>query len=85
VDKHIGRARSDFQTRVQQLVRDLRTAATAAYTLRQGQLQQALDAARHQLEHADDFPPGEDPATREERLQALARRLDLLLAPPARP
>lgn len=85
VDKHIGRARSDFQTRVQQLVRDLRTAATAAYTLRQGQLQQALDAARHQLEHADDFPPGEDPATREEQLQALARRLDLLLAPPARP
>ena len=79
VDKHIGRARSDFQARMQQLVRDLRTAAATAYTLRQRQLQQALDAAQHQLERADAAPAGSMSA-REGRLQSLSERLDLLLA-----
>lgn len=80
VDKHVGRARSDFQGRMQQLVRDLAGAAAAAYTVRQGQLQQALDVVRHQLECVDGVPLEEDGATREEQLQDLAWRLDLLLA-----
>jgi len=73
VDQHIGRARSDFQSRLEQLARDLRTAADQAYTRRQAQLREALDAAvRDQVEQ-----PNTDQT--DNRLTALAWQLDQLL------
>ena len=73
VDQHIGRARSDFQSRLEQLARDLRTAADQAYTRRQAQLREVLDAAvRDQVEQ-----PNTDQT--DNRLTALAWQLDQLL------
>ena len=80
VDKHIGRARSDFQARMQQLVQDLRTTAATSYTLRQRQLQRALDVVQQQLKRADDAHRDGRMSTREGQLQSLAQRFDLLLA-----
>jgi hypothetical protein len=73
VDKHIGRARSDFQSRLEQVARDLRAAADQAYTRRQAQLREVLDAAA-----ADQVEwPNIDQAG--DRLTALAEGLDQLL------
>ena len=76
VDKHFGRARSDFQSRLDQLAHDLRAAADHAYTRRQAQLREVLDAAvRDQVEQ-----PNTDQAA--DRLTALAEQLDQLLHQP---
>jgi hypothetical protein len=73
VDKHIGRARSDFQSRLEQVARDLRAAADQAYTRRQAQLREVLDAAAaDQVERPNIDQAGD-------RLTALAEGLDQLL------
>lgn len=77
VDKHIGRARADFQARVQQFVRDLGISATGAYTLRQSQLRHAINLAGDPSQQ----PPLQ--ATDECSLQVIADQLDALMKSPA--
>jgi len=76
VDRHIGRARADFQSRLEQLGRDLRGAARQSYTQRQSQLRLALDTAGR--DRADDLNTG-TPDMAADRLAALADDLDQLL------
>jgi hypothetical protein len=75
VDKHIGRARSDFQTRLNHLARDLRSVADQAYTRRQTRLREVLDAAARDLADQPTMDRVGD------RLAGLADRLDRLLPP----
>ena len=76
VDKHIGRARADFQARLEQLGRDLRSAASRLYTQRQSQLRLALDTADRDR---GDHSAADSAATVTARLTALAEDLDQLL------
>ncbi|HEY7813947.1 MAG TPA: hypothetical protein VIC62_11955, partial [Nakamurella sp.] len=75
VDKHIGRARSDFQTRLNHLARDLWSVADQAYTRRQTRLREVLDAAARDLADQPTMDRVGD------RLAGLADRLDRLLPP----
>jgi GTPase Era involved in 16S rRNA processing len=79
VDKHIGRARADFQARMEQFVRDLRISATRAYTLRQSQLRHAISLAGERSAQ----PPIQ--AADEHSLEIMADQLDALLTPPRSP
>lgn len=75
VDKHIGRARADFQSRMQQFVRDLRISADRAYTSRQAQLRHAISLAGERSLR----PPIQ--AADEHALEIMAEQLDTLLKP----
>jgi len=77
VDKHIGRARSDFQVRLERAARDLRTTAAHAYTQRQGQLRQALAATDR--DHPDSHPTGpHDSGSQSAPVDAAAQQLEIL-------
>lgn len=81
VNKHIGRVRSDFQTRMAQFSRELRAEAAQVYTGRQAQLLRALELARA-VSDPDQFQ-GATPdrvvraAADDSRLRALAHRFQL--------
>ena len=79
VDRHIGRARADFQSRLEQLGRDLRGAARQSYTQRQSQLRLALDTADRDR---GDHSAADIAATVTVRLTALAEDLDQLSSAP---
>lgn len=80
VDKHVGRARADFQSRLQAAGRELDASITGAFAHQQQALGQALSSARslYDRTHADQQGARQTLGAKRDKLQSLLARFEEL-------